>query len=175
MFEINFWGLAHLTREVLPQMRKQKSGHIINIASIGGLTTYSALGYYNATKFAVDGFSEALSKEVGPLGIRITIVAPGGFRTDWAGRSANEAPNTIADYEATAGATKNWLRSIDGKQHGDPEKAAAAILKVVRSEQPPLRLLLGADAVEAAYQKLDLLKGDFDTWKETSLAVGFDQ
>lgn len=173
MFEINFWGLANVTRQVLPQMRKQKSGHIINISSIGGLKSYPTLGYYHATKYAVDGFSDALSQELASLGIRVTIIAPGGFRTDWAGRSANEATRTIADYDATAGATTQWLRSVDGKQAGDPKRAAQAILSVTNATNPPLRLLLGTDAVEAAYEKLDLLRKDFDDWKEISEDVGF--
>jgi NAD(P)-dependent dehydrogenase (short-subunit alcohol dehydrogenase family) len=173
MFEINFWGLSNVTREALPWMRKQQSGHIINIASIGGLTSFPALGYYHATKYAVDGFSEALFKEVSPLGIQVTIVAPGAFRTDWAGRSANEAPANIAAYAATAGATMQWLRSINGTQPGDPNRAAEAILKVTETVNPPLRLLLGQDAVDAAYEKLELLKNDFDTWKATSLDVNY--
>ncbi|MBO9567070.1 MAG: SDR family NAD(P)-dependent oxidoreductase [Niastella sp.] len=173
MFEINFWGLSNVTREVLPYMRKQQAGHIINIASIGGLTSFPALGYYHATKYAVDGFSEALFKEVTPLGIKVTIVAPGAFRTDWAGRSANEAPANIADYAATAGATMQWIRSINGTQPGDPDRAAEAILKVTETSKPPLRLLLGQDAVDAAYEKLELLKNDFDTWKATSLDVNY--
>ncbi|MET0463927.1 MAG: oxidoreductase [Chitinophagaceae bacterium] len=173
MFEINFWGLSSVTREVLPVMRKQHSGHIINIASIGGLTSFPALGYYHATKYAVDGFSETLYKELAPIGIHVTIVAPGAFRTDWAGRSANEAPVKIADYEATAGALREWLRGVNGNQPGDPNRAAAAILKVVNAEEPPLRLLLGIDAVEGAYEKLQVLKKDFDNWKQVSEDVGF--
>lgn len=173
MFEINFWGLSNVTREVLPYLRKQRSGHIINIASIGGLTSFPSLGYYHATKYAVDGFSETLLKELSPLGIHVTIIAPGAFRTDWAGRSANQAPGFIADYDQSAKATADWIRSINGNQPGDPKRAAAAILKVTESNKPPLRLLLGHDAVEAAYDKLELLKADFDEWKPTSLDVLF--
>ena len=173
MFEINFWGLSTVTREVLPIMRKQHAGHIINIASIGGLTSFPALGYYHATKYAVDGFSETLYKELAPIGIHVTIVAPGAFRTDWAGRSANEAPVQIADYATTAGALREWLRAVNGNQPGDPARAAAAILKVVSADTPPLRLLLGVDAVEGAYEKLQVLKTDFDAWKQVSEDVGF--
>ncbi|MBO9658608.1 MAG: SDR family NAD(P)-dependent oxidoreductase [Chitinophagaceae bacterium] len=173
MFEINFWGLSNVTREVLPLLRKQRSGHIINIASIGGLTSFPALGYYHATKYAVDGFSETLYKELSSLGIHVTIVAPGAFRTDWAGRSANEAPVQIADYAASAGALREWLRGVNGQQPGDPARAADAILKVVNVANPPLRLLLGVDAVEGAYEKLNVLKTDFDEWRSVSEDVNF--
>ncbi|HVG11856.1 MAG TPA: oxidoreductase [Flavisolibacter sp.] len=171
MFEINFFGLANMTKEVLPQMRSRRSGHIINIASIGGLVGFPGVGFYNATKFAVDGYSESLSKEVGPLGIKVTIVAPSGFRTDWAGRSANNSPVVIEDYAATAGANKETIRGYSGNQPGDPSRAAAAIIKVVESGQPPLRLLLGAAAVKGARNKLEILKADFDAWETTSVGA----
>ena len=171
MFEINFFGLANMTKEVLPQMRSRRSGHIINIASIGGLVGFPGVGFYNATKFAVDGYSESLSKEVAPLGIKVTIIAPSGFRTDWAGRSANNSPVIIEDYAATAGANKETIRGYSGNQPGDPSRAAAAIIKVVESSQPPLRLLLGAGAVKGARNKLDILKADFDAWETTSLGA----
>lgn len=169
MFEINFWGLTDVTREVLPVMRKQKSGHIINVASIGGLVAFPAVGYYNATKFAVDGLSESLAKEVGPLGIKVTVIAPSGFRTDWAGRSANNATVTIEDYAATAGQNKNAIRGYSGNQPGDPVRAAQAIIKVTETENPPLRLLLGAAALRGARNKINDLKKDIDAWEETTV------
>lgn len=169
MFEINFFGLANMTKAVLPLMRSQRSGHIINIASIAGLVGYPAVGYYNATKFAVDGFSESLSKEVAPLGIKVTIISPSGFRTDWAGRSANTSKLVIEDYAATAGANKDSIRGYSGNQPGDPMRAAQAIMKVVDSPNPPYRLLLGKGALKSARAKLDLLKKDFDTWEETTV------
>lgn len=175
MFDINFFGLANMTREVLPHMRAQRSGHIINTSSIGGLISFPGLGYYHATKYAVDGFSEALSKEVNSLGIKVTIVAPGAFRTDWAGRSAQETPGTIEDYAETAESIKKWIRSISGTQPGDPTKAAKAIIKVVESANPPLRLLLGKDALEGAREKLTVLAKDFNEWESTSLDVEFDK
>ena len=171
MFDINFFGLANMTKAVLPIMRKQRSGHIVNIASIGGLVGYPALSYYNATKFAVDGFSESLSKEVAPLGIKVTIVAPSGFRTDWAGRSANEAKAEIEDYKTTAGQNQETIRGYSGNQPGDPIKAAQAIVRAVETENPPLRLLLGAAALKNARLKLDDLKKDFDAWAETSVGA----
>ncbi|WP_250318036.1 oxidoreductase [Pedobacter sp. B4-66] len=173
MFDINFFGLANMTKAVLPLMRKQRSGHIINIASIGGLMAFPALAYYNATKFAVDGFSEALAKETAPLGIKVTIIAPSGFRTDWAGRSANEVENEIEDYKTTAGSNKDNIRGYNGNQPGDPIRAAKAIIKVVETENPPLRLLLGAAALKNARKKLEELAQDFDTWQETTVGADF--
>ena len=173
MFDINFFGLANMTKAVLPLMRKQRSGHIINIASIGGLMAFPALAYYNATKFAVDGFSEALAKETAPLGIKVTIVAPSGFRTDWAGRSANEVQNEIEDYKTTAGANKDNIRAYSGNQPGDPVRAAKAIIKAVEAENPPLRLLLGAAALKNARKKIEELAHDFDAWEETTVGADF--
>lgn len=169
MFEINFFGLANMTKAVLPIMRKQRSGHIVNISSIGGLVAFPALGYYNASKFAVDGLSEALAKEVAHLGIHVTIVAPSGFRTDWAGRSADNSKIVIADYADTAGANKSFIRGYSGNQPGDPNRAAQAIVKAVESKEPPLRLLLGAAALKGATAKLDVLKKDYDAWSETTV------
>ena len=169
MFEINVFGLAKMIQETLPVMRAQKSGHIVNIASIGGLVGFPGVGFYNATKFAVDGLSESLSKETAPLGIKVTIVAPSGFRTDWAGRSANNSPIVIEDYATTAGKNKSDIRGNSGNQTGDPARAAQAIVKAVEAENSPLRLLLGAGALKGARMKLDQLKRDFDTWEETTV------
>lgn len=175
MFDINFFGLANVTNAVLPLMREQKSGHIINIASIGGLVSFPAVGFYNATKYAVDGYSEALSKEVAHLGIKVTVIAPSGFRTDWAGRSARNSKITIEDYAPSAGANKQNIRSSSGNQAGDPIRAVRAIVKIVESENPPLRLLLGKAALRNARNKLDLLKKDFDEWEETTTSADFPQ
>lgn len=169
MLEINFWGLVHMTQAVLPVMRKQRSGHIINISSIGGLVANPAVGFYNATKFAVDGLSESLAKETAPLGINVTIIAPSGFRTDWAGRSANDSKIVIEDYAETAAKNQGNIRGYSGNQPGDPVRAAKAIIKVAEAEQPPLRLLLGAAALRAARNKIELLKQDIDAWEETTL------
>jgi NAD(P)-dependent dehydrogenase (short-subunit alcohol dehydrogenase family) len=171
MFEINFFGLANLTKEVLPIMRKQRSGHIINISSIGGLVAFPAVGFYNATKFAVTGYSEALAKETAHLGIKVTVVAPSGFRTDWAGRSANNSKIVIDDYAPSAHTNKDTIRNNSGKQPGDPVRAVKAIIKVVETENPPLRLLLGAGALKGARNKLAELKKDFDAWEETTLGA----
>lgn len=173
MFEINFFGLSRMTRAVLPIMRQQRSGHIVNISSIGGLRSFPSLAYYHATKYAVEGFSESLSLEVAPLGIKVTIVEPSGFRTDWAGRSAVEAKTRIADYASTAGQNLQNLRSGSGKQAGDPVRAAAAIISAVESPNPPLRLLLGKAALKGARGKLDMLKKDFDAWEKTTVEADF--
>ncbi len=175
MFEINFFGLSRMTRAVLPIMRKQRSGHIVNISSIGGLRSFPTLAYYNATKYAVEGFSEALALEVAPLGIGVTIVEPSGFRTDWAGRSARESKNRIADYAPTAGKNLEDIRGYSGKQPGDPVRAAAAIIAAVESPNPPLRLLLGKAALKGARIKLDSLKKDFDTWEQTTVGADFPE
>lgn len=173
MFEINFFGVANLTREVLPIMRAQRNGHIINVTSILGLVSYPALGFYSATKFALDGYTESLSKEIAPLGIKVTAIAPSSFRTDWAGRSAKEAPNTIEDYKSTAEANKNNIRQGSGNQAGDPVRAAQAIIKVVESENPPLRLLLGEASFKGANAKLISLKNEYDAWADTSIGADY--
>ena len=175
MFEINVFGLARMTQAVLPGMRKRRRGHIVNIASIGGIRAFPAVGFYNATKFAVVGLSEALSLEVAPLGIKVTIVEPSGFRTDWAGRSANEAKQQIADYAETAGKNQASIRGYSGKQPGDPVKAAEAIINAVESPEPPLHLLLGKAALKGARWKLDLMKKDFDAWAPTTEGADFPE
>ena len=173
MFEINVFGLAKMTQAVLPYMRKKKSGHILNVASIGGLRAFPGVGFYNATKFAVDGLSEALSKEVAPLGIKVTIIAPSGFRTDWAGRSAKDSIAVIDDYATTAGKNKEDIRGYSGNQPGDPVRAAKAMIMVTETENPPLRLLLGVAALKGARIKLDELKQDFDTWAKVTEEADF--
>lgn len=173
MFEINFWGLANVTKEVLPVMRKQRSGHIVNISSIGGLAAFPGVGFYNATKFAVTGYSEALAKETAHLGIKVTVIAPSGFRTDWAGRSANDSKIVIDDYAASAHANQNTIRGYSGNQPGDPVRAAEAIVKVVEAAEPPIRLLLGVGALRGARNKIKEMQKDFDAWEE--ITVGADQ
>ena len=174
MFEINFFGLARMTRAVLPGMRKRRSGHIINIASICGLAAIPSLGDYSATKFAVEGLSEVLALEVEPLGIRVTLVEPSGFRTQWAGGSAKDSSaREIADYDATAGAARRALRDLNGKQPGDPVRAANAIIQAVESPVPPLHLLLGKDALRLARAKLDALRGAFDAWEKVTVGADF--
>lgn len=175
MFETNFWGLAEVTRAALPKMRERRGGTIVNISSIGGLVSFPSVGYYNATKYAVVGLSEALRKEVEPLGIKVMIVEPSGFRTDWAGRSANDAATTIADYADTSGANQATIRGYSGNQPGDPLRAAKAIVQAVESAETPYNLLLGKAALKNARLKLDELKKDFDTWAEVSEGADFPE
>jgi NAD(P)-dependent dehydrogenase (short-subunit alcohol dehydrogenase family) len=175
MVDINFWGLVDMTRAVLPTMREHKRGTIVNVSSIGGIIAFPGVSFYHATKFAVEAVSESLSQEVAPLGLKVLLVEPGPFRTDWAGRSANEAPRTIDDYAATAQARTDMIRNYSGKQPGDPVRAAEAIIKAVESENPPLRLLLGRAAVNNARIKIDALKKDFDGWEAVSVGADFPE
>lgn len=173
MFEINFWGLANVTREVLPIMRKKRRGFIVNLSSIGGVRGAPGVGYYNGSKFAVEGFSEALAAEVTPLGIQVMLVEPSGFRTDWAGRSALETSISIDDYAETAGARRNQIRAGSGRQPGDPARAAEIIVDTVVGQDPPLRLLLGKMALKVARAKVQALNIDFEKWASISKSADF--
>jgi NAD(P)-dependent dehydrogenase (short-subunit alcohol dehydrogenase family) len=173
MFEANFWGLAKMIHTVLPGMRKRHSGCIVNISSIGGFVGFPGVGYYNATKFAVEGLSEALAKEVAPLGIKVMIVEPGPFRTDWAGRSIKKSRRPIQDYASTAGEFSMNISGSSGQQPGDPVRAAEAIIKAVESPKTPLRLMLGAMALQIAYAKLDSLHENFHAWEKATLSADY--
>lgn len=172
-FETNVFGLISLTRHVLPGMRTRRSGRIINVSSIGGLVAFPATGYYHATKWAVEGFSESLSKEVGPLGIKVIIVEPGRFRTDWAGRSVIESKTVIDDYDATAGARRRQAKAYTGTQPGDPARGAAAIIQAADAQNPPLRLPLGSDAYTFLTDRLDELRANFEAVKDISTSTDF--
>ena len=173
MFDINVFGLSHMIRATLPGMRERRHGFIVNFSSIAGLCGMPSLGYYNATKFAVEGLSEALWQEVEPLGIKVMLVEPSGFRTDWAGRSASESKRQIDDYASTAGAWRAQIRGSSGKQPGDPVRAVHAIIEAVESSSPPHRLLLGKDAYSAGTAKLESMREDFAAWKAVSLGADF--
>ena len=175
MFETNFFGLVALTNAVLPGMRKRRSGHIVNISSIGGLVSFAATGYYHATKYALEGLSESLSIELAPLGIKVLIVEPGPFRTDWAGRSLFESKIVIDDYDSTAGERRRQSRERSGKQQGDPIRAGEAIIKAVQSENPPLHLLLGQPALKMGYDKLEAMKQNFDSWRQVTLSTDYPE
>ena len=175
MFEINVWGLTEMTRAVLPGMRERRAGTVVNISSVGGLVAFPSLSFYNASKFAVEALSESLSQEVQPLGIKVLLVEPGPFRTDWAGRSANQASNTIADYQETSGKRTEATRSYSGNQPGDPKRAAVAIVDTVNADNPPLRLLLGKIAVGVAQNKLKTLSTNFDEWAKVSESADFPE
>ncbi|WP_222332511.1 oxidoreductase [Rhizobium leguminosarum] len=172
-FETNVFGLIAVTKQVLPGMRRRRQGHIFNVSSLGGLVAFAATGYYHATKFAVEGLSESLFHEVKPLGIDVTILEPGAFRTDWAGRSMVESSTIIEDYAETSGKRRRATRSISGNQPGDPARAATAIISAFEADEPPLRLLLGAPALKIARERLDALRANFDAWAETSLSADF--
>ena len=175
MFEINFWGLMRVTNEVLPHMRNQKSGHIINFSSIGGLVSFPTLGYYHATKYAVEGISESLAQEIAPFNINVSLIEPSGFRTDWGGRSSVKTDTAIPELrDSVVGQMIQGVASQSGQESGNPEKAAEALLKIVESENPPLRLLLGNDAYQAANYKLSTMRETIEEWKEVTLNADFD-
>jgi NAD(P)-dependent dehydrogenase (short-subunit alcohol dehydrogenase family) len=173
MFEINFFGLSRMIQAVLPEMRKRRKGMIVNLSSIGGLRAFPSLGFYNATKFAVEGLSEALAQEVEPLGLKVLLVEPSGFQTDWAGRSANETKKPIADYATTAGDWRQSIREESGNQAGDPVRAVHAIVKAVESQKPPQRLLLGNNAYDGAISKIDAMQSEFMAWELISRGADF--
>jgi NAD(P)-dependent dehydrogenase (short-subunit alcohol dehydrogenase family) len=174
-FETNVFGLIDLIKQVLPGMRARRAGHIVNFSSIGGLVGFAATGYYHATKFAVEGLSESLAVECAPLGIKVTIVEPGPFRTDWAGRSIIESATVIDAYADTAGKRRTQTRERSGNQVGDPARGADAVIEAVSAAEPPLRLLLGAPALELAYGKLDSMRANFDAWKDTTLGADYPE
>jgi NAD(P)-dependent dehydrogenase (short-subunit alcohol dehydrogenase family) len=173
MFEINVFGMSRMIQAALPGMRQRRRGCIVNISSLAGLRSAPALGFYNATKYAVEGLSGALLQEVEPLGIKVMVVEPSGFRTDWAGRSANESKKQIAGYAKTAGKWRSEIRADSGKQPGDPVRAAQAIIKAVESPKPPRHLLLGNDAYEGAMAALEELRKDFAAGEATARGADF--
>jgi NAD(P)-dependent dehydrogenase (short-subunit alcohol dehydrogenase family) len=175
MFDVNVFGLADTIRAVLPGMRRAGRGHIVNITSVGGLVGNAASGYYAATKFAVEGLSEGLAKEVAPLGIKVLAVEPGPFRTDWAGRSLKQTANIIDAYDATAGARRRQISGYSGQQPGDPVRAVQAIIDVVESPNPPGHLVLGKPGLNMVRQKLDTLQTEIATWEKTTLGADYPE
>lgn len=173
MFETNVFGLIHLTKALLPQFRERRSGAIINFSSIGGLIGSSGWGYYNATKFAVEGLSEALSAEMAPLGVQVMVVEPGPFRTEFLGRSGVEAKERISDYEPTAGKTREYFQTQSGRQPGDPQRAVEAVVAAVSDPNPPKHLLLGKIALTRFRKRLDDWKTELDRWQETTEGADF--
>ena len=174
-FETNVFGLIAMTKAVLPAMRKRGSGHIINIASVGGLVGNPGSGYYAGTKFAVVGFSEALSKEVAAFGIKVTVVEPGPFRTDWAGRSLQSSPHPIDAYAETVHARLKQVSGYSGRQVGDPVRAAEAMITVVDSPNPPLNLVLGAPGLKMVREKLAALTAEIDRWEALTLSADYPE
>ncbi|MFI8386724.1 oxidoreductase [Streptomyces sp. NPDC085540] len=173
LFDVNVFGVLNTLRATLPTLRARRSGHVVNIGSVGGFATAPGVGLYGASKFALEGISEALHGELAPLGVRVTIVEPGGFRTDFlSGSSMQVEPASIADYVAGAGPVREALARNDGHQPGDPVKAAKAIVDVTEAAEPPLRLQLGADAIERVEAKLDLVRRELDGWRHVALSTG---
>jgi NAD(P)-dependent dehydrogenase (short-subunit alcohol dehydrogenase family) len=173
LFETNVFGLAAMCRAVLPVMRAQKSGVIVNLSSMGGVVGFPGIGYYNATKFAVEGLSEAMAKELAPLGVRVLIVEPGPFRTNWAGASLKTPKESIEAYADTAIARRNATRAYSGAQAGDPARGAAAILRAVESENPPLRLVLGSVAQEVISARTEAFGAELRAGRDVALACDF--
>lgn len=172
-FEANVFGLFDLTRAVLPHMRAAHAGHILNITSVAGFVGFPGSGYYAATKHAVEGWSDALASEVAPLGIKVTCVEPGPFRTDWAGRSLKQTQSRIADYAETVGARLRSTAEKSGTQAGDPVRAGEAMIALTLAKDPPRHLVLGAWGVEAVEAKLRATLAEIEAWRSTSLATDF--
>jgi NAD(P)-dependent dehydrogenase (short-subunit alcohol dehydrogenase family) len=176
LFDVNFFGALRVTQAVLPHLRAQRSGHIVNLSSVAGRAPAAGSGLYAASKCALAGMSEALAAELAPLGIHVTIVEPGAFRTDFlASTSVRTVPVEIADYDGTAGATLDRLVPMDGLQLGDPYRAVEAIISVVEAPEPPLHLVLGADALDRSRANVAALTGDMDRWEHVSRETGFIQ
>ena len=176
IFDINVFGLSDVIRAVLPGMRARRSGVIVNFSSIGGLRAFPAVGYYAATKFAVEGLTDALRQEVAPLGITTLVVEPGPFRTDWAGRSANKTlpEREIADYADTVGAQRAAFRADTGKEPGDPHAAARAIITALAADNHPQRLLLGAPAYGMAIEQLESMLAEIRANEALTKSADFD-
>ena len=173
IFEANFFGALRVTQSLLPLFRKQQSGHIIQISSHGGIKAFPGFGIYNASKFALEGFSEALAAEVSPHGIKVTLVEPGPFRTNFAGSSFREPANILEAYAGTAGTFRERMKQVNGKQEGDPVKAAQAIINITNSENPPLRLPLGKVALATIASKLESVQRDLEATRDMAENVVF--
>lgn len=173
-FEVNVFGTVAITKAVLPYMRTRRTGHILTVTSIGGLVTFPGLSFYHGSKFALEGLFESLAQEVRGLGIAVTNVAPGAFRTDWAGRSMVRSERSIGDYDDLFEPIRRARIERSGHQQGDPAKAAQAVLAAINSDKPPVHLLLGQDAVPNVRQKLAAFAEEITAWEEVSLAVAFD-
>jgi NAD(P)-dependent dehydrogenase (short-subunit alcohol dehydrogenase family) len=170
-FDVNVFGPVAMMKAVLPFMRARRRGHIVNITSMGGYITMPGIAYYCGSKFALEGISDTLAREVRPFGIAVTAIAPGSFRTDWAGRSMQRTARSIADYDALFDPVRKAREEKSGKQPGDPARAARAILAVIEADAPPTHLLLGSDALQLVRGKLADLGRDLDAWEEVSVST----
>ena len=173
LFDADVFGLFAMTRAVLPGMRTNRSGHVLNISSVAGLIGLPGSGYYAAAKHAVEGWSDALAAEVKPLGIKVTCIEPGPFRTDFAGRSLRQTPNRIADYAGTAGARLKATLQGSGNQTGDPVRAAEAMIRITETDNPPRHLVLGASGVEVVANKLKVTLAELEVWRGVGIATDF--
>jgi NAD(P)-dependent dehydrogenase (short-subunit alcohol dehydrogenase family) len=174
-FDTNVHGVIALIQAVLPGMRHRGKGHIVNVSSIGGLTTFPNVGYYHASKYALEGLSETLAKEMAPFGIGVTVVEPGAFRTEFRGRSMRQSRIRIPEFAETLGKQRDALLESHGKQHNDPAKGALAIIEALKAIRPPMHLLLGADAVDLARKHLAAMLDEFDVWEMLSRSTAFDE
>lgn len=172
-FAANVFGPVAMVKAVLPGMRERRRGHIINVTSMGGFITMPGIAFYCGSKFALEGISEALGKEVAGFGIRVTALAPGQFRTDWAGRSMDRTPRSIADYDAVMDPIRAGRQAKSGNQPGDPARAAQALLALVEAPNPPVRLFLGDDALGLVEQKLDGMRAEITAWEALSRSTSF--
>ena len=172
-FDVNVYGPLRVLRAVLPHLRERRTGHILNITSIGGLKTFPGVGIYNASKFALEAIGESLAQQVAPLGIKVTNIEPSGFRTKWAGESATYTPPKIADYDATAGENLRAIQGYSGQQPGDPDRAAQAMYDVVQLENPPVHLPLGKAAVKGAREKFEGLLEELAQYAEVGNSADF--
>ena len=170
-FDVNVFGAVAMMKAVLPHMRARRRGHIVNITSMGGYITMPGITYYCGSKFALEGISEALGREVAALGIAVTAVAPGSFRTDWAGRSMARTPRSIPDYDAIFDPIRKAREQVSGKQLGDPAKAARAMLAVIALDHPPAHLLLGSDALKLVREKMAALERDIAEWEAVTVST----
>lgn len=170
-FDVNVFGAVAMMKAVLPFMRERRRGHILNITSMGGHITMPGIAYYCGSKFALEGISEALGKEVKPFGIAVTAVAPGSFRTDWAGRSMTRTPRSISDYDAIFDPIRQAREEKSGKQSGDPRKAARAMLAAIAADHPPTHLLLGSDALGFVRDKLSALNAEISAWEAITVST----
>lgn len=170
-FDVNVFGAVAMTKAVVPFMRTRRRGRILNITSMGGHITMPGIAYYCGSKFALEGISEALGKELAPFGIAVTAVAPGSFRTDWAGRSMTRTPRSIADYDALFDPVRQARERNSGRQLGDPVKAAQAMLAVIEADAPPAHLLLGSDALRLVRAKWAALQDDISTWEPLTVST----
>ncbi|GAB2885673.1 oxidoreductase [Paraburkholderia jirisanensis] len=170
-FEVNTFGAFSMMQAVLPYMRARRRGHILNVTSMGGLTVFPGVGVYNASKFALEGLNAALAKEVTQFGIKVTAIEPGGFRTDWAGRSMLRGERSISDYDASFEPQRAARAERSGRQIGDPKKAAKAMIKITEVDNPPVHLLLGSDALSAVRAALAELNREIDTWESLTLTT----